>query len=59
MRIAYDSKKKELTIVVEIDEKGRTSASGKSLLHFTTGGNTPISVDGKVMKLGINLYSQP
>ena len=40
------------------DSKGRLSASGKSTIHATTGGNKAISINGEVHMYGSNLYKK-
>jgi hypothetical protein len=43
----------ELVIRVNLKEKGRESASGKSMVIASTEGNADV---GNGMKLGLNLY---
>jgi len=46
-----------LTITVDISKELGPSASGKTTLIASSGGNTPIELlDGRVVKLGLNLY---
>jgi len=51
-------KEGKLVIEIEYDKKGFKSQSGKSLVHASTKGNMPVSLDGKVIKIGINAYSE-
>jgi hypothetical protein len=51
-------KEGKLVITLDYDKKGITSVSGKSMLHASTKGNTPVSLDGKVVKIGVNAYSE-
>lgn len=48
----------KLVITMDYDKKGSESMSGKSLVHASTRGNTPVSLDGKVVKIGVNAYSE-
>jgi hypothetical protein len=48
----------KLVITMDYDKKGSASMSGKSLVHASTRGNTPVSLDGKVVKIGVNAYSE-
>jgi hypothetical protein len=46
-----------LTITVDISKELGPSASGKTTLIASSGGNTPITLnDGREVKLGLNLY---
>jgi hypothetical protein len=47
-----------LTIEIEINAKPVLSASGKSRIVATSGGNQtmPIEVDGKPLVIGLNAY---
>ena len=49
-----------LTITVTLDEAGEVSASGKSLVHASTRGNTDtgIKVGGKSLIVGLNAYTR-
>ena len=46
------------TLVIEISlaDKGEVSESGKSTVIASTGGNTPIVIDGVEHYLGVNFY---
>lgn len=50
---------KDGSIIIKLpySEKGKESKSGKSLVHATTNGNKEYTVDGKTLKIGINVFS--
>lgn len=53
---------KDNTLFIEIDlEKPRPSASGKTLVVATSGGNisTAAQVNGKSVTIGLNAYIKP
>jgi hypothetical protein len=54
----YDAAKKELTIVLKVNEAGSPSVSGKTLVLSSTHGNQPlgINIDGKAVIAGVNVY---
>lgn len=60
MEAKYDAKTKTLTLTLPLDEKGRPSSSGKTIVHATTGGNmaTTVSVNGKPLIVGVNAYTK-
>jgi len=49
---------KTITLVLDYDENGTTSASGKSLRLASTQGNKPCEVmnNGKPVMVGVNCY---
>lgn len=50
-----DSKKKELTITVDLSKEFGKSSSGKNIIIASTEGNTTVDgVDG--VKIGLNIY---
>ena len=58
MMNAQISKEGKLVITMDFDKAGKVSVSGKSLVHATTNGNKAVSLDGKVMYIGVNAYSK-
>jgi len=58
MMNAQISKDGKLVITMEFSKEGKVSVSGKSLVHATTNGNKPLSIDGKVIYIGVNAYSK-
>lgn len=48
---------KQLVITIDYDAKGNPSASGKSMVHSSTNGNTAVAIDGKVLKIGVNAFT--
>lgn len=58
MKTTYDSKTKQLTIVLDVAESFEPSASGKTLTVASTHGNTPteVKINGKVLTIGVNAY---
>lgn len=56
-----DKSKKELHLVLDLDEEGRPSASGKTKVVATSQGNQPTDqqVNGKVLVVGVNAYYKP
>ena len=55
---AQINKEGKLVVTLDFDKAGKMSVSGKSLVHATTNGNKPLSLDGKVIYIGINAYSK-
>lgn len=51
-------KDKKLIIEIDLDEKRKPSASGKSLVVASTRGNvtTDVKVDGKPLVVAVNAY---
>lgn len=60
MDFKFDEKTGKLTIVVDLNVAGDKSASGKSLVHASTRGNTDtgIKVGGKSLIVGLNGYTR-
>jgi hypothetical protein len=55
---AQINKEGKLVVTLDFDKAGKMSVSGKSLVHATTNGNKPLSLDGKVIYIGVNAYSK-
>ena len=53
MENTIEVKDGRLIINVALDTQGKRSASGKSVIYYSTGGNITV---GDGYKLGINLY---
>lgn len=56
----FDSKTGELTLKLKLDLKGRPSASGKTMVHFSTSGNQRMDnvlIGGAPLTIGINAYT--
>ena len=49
-----------LTIVIECNETGVDSASGKTMVHASTRGNVPVGVtfNGQALIIGLNAYTR-
>ena len=58
MMNAQISKEGKLVITMDFDKAGKVSVSGRSLVHATTNGNKAVSLDGKVIYIGVNAYSK-
>ena len=59
LKVTIDKKKKEMTIVIPINDPPTPSNSGKTLIVATTSGNAVISdveINGKPLTLGLNAY---
>ena len=58
MHVTYDKATKKLTIIMDVDEKGTPSSTGKSMKHASSGGNqaTAVQIGGKPLIVGINAY---
>lgn len=57
----YDKSKSELTLVMEMRKEAKASASGKTNVWATTGGNVVaegVTVDGKPLVVGVNAYTR-
>jgi hypothetical protein len=53
----YDSGKNKITVEIDCNPTPVMSATGKSLIVASSGGNKTIAnVDGKELKLGINAF---
>jgi len=50
----------KLVITMDLDEAGRRSGSGKTMVHASTHGNmaTTALVNGKPLILGVNAYTK-
>lgn len=50
----------KLMIVMDFDEAGTPSASGKTMVHASTRGNmtTTAMVNGKPLTIGVNAYTK-
>lgn len=50
----------KLMIVMDFDETGTPSASGKTMVHASTRGNmtTTALVNGKPLTIGVNAYTK-
>lgn len=58
--LSYDPKTGKATVELQLDLKGRTSASGKTMVHYSTNGNKPIAeivIGGQPLVVGINAYT--
>lgn len=53
VQAALSADGKTLSIQVDLSQEGKPSASGKSMVIATTGGNIPVA-DG--IKMGLNIY---
>lgn len=51
-------KGKELIITLDYDKDGVASKSGKSKIHASTHGNQAITVAGRTLHVGANVYSK-
>jgi hypothetical protein len=51
-------KEGKLVLTLDYDKKGTLSKSEKSMVHASTNGNLPVSVDSKVVYIGVNCYSK-
>ena len=51
----FDEKTKELILKVRLTKKGM-SKSGQNMSFGTTNGNQPININGKVIKVGLNIF---
>lgn len=53
-------KANKLIITLDLNEKGTPSGSGKTMVHASTHGNTPttVQIGGKVLILGVNAYTK-
>lgn len=49
-----------LILTIPFSEKGRDSASGKTMVHATTSGNVEsgVMVNGKPLVIGVNAYTK-
>lgn len=59
--LKFDAKTGTLTLELQLDMKGRKSASGKTDVHFSTSGNqslADVQVNGKPLTIGINAYTK-
>jgi len=48
-----------VTLVIMFAAKPKPSASGKTLIDFSTRGNQVIDVGGRLITAGINMYHKP
>ena len=50
----------KLIITLDLDQTGKPSASGKTMVHATTHGNikTGMEVNGKPLIIGVNAYTK-
>ena len=50
----------KLIITLELDQDGKRSATGKTIVHATTHGNikTGVEVNGKPLIIGVNAYTK-
>jgi hypothetical protein len=55
--INLDVKEEKLIITIDLNNKGITSASGKSIVIASTEGNIPIPNKPEI-KLGLNVYTK-
>ncbi len=59
MEAKYDEKAKQLTLTLHVDLKaGTRSASGKSVVLYSTRGNKPLDCLGAGTYVGINIYTK-
>lgn len=60
MKATHDAKAGTLTLVLDLDPKGRPSTSGKTVIHATSGGNmaTTVNIGGKPLVVGFNAYTK-
>jgi hypothetical protein len=58
MDIKLNQAKDTLTIVLPYNstDAAPVSSSGKSLLRASTGGNQAVAVDGRQIKVGVNVF---
>jgi hypothetical protein len=58
MDIKLSQDKKTLTIVLPYNggDDAPVSSSGKSMLRASTGGNQAVAVDGRQIKVGVNVF---
>lgn len=57
VKVSRDGNK--LTLVVELDKPVGMSKSGKNMLLGTTGGTHKVTVDGKTIHIGLNVWTEP
>lgn len=60
MKVELSSDKKSIVITLPL-QKGKPSASGKTVVVATTGGNqqTAVNVEDKPVVVGVNVYYKP
>lgn len=59
MDAQYDAKSKLLTLTVPVDPaQGVRSASGKTMVLFSTRGNKPLPHVGENVYIGLNIYKK-
>ena len=61
MKVTIDKEKKEMTIIIPLQEPVRPSASGKTMVVASTRGNTQADCeyDGHPITIGLNAYYKP
>jgi|TARA_R100000049_G_C1933848_1_gene77680 hypothetical protein len=52
-----DKTKVTIELPYSTAENATPSASGKSLTRASTRGNQPVSLDGEVVKVGVNMFT--
>ena len=59
MKCQLNREKTELTIVISYrnGDDAPTSSSGKSVIRASTNGNQPVALDGRQVRLGLNVLS--
>jgi hypothetical protein len=56
--LRYEVRDGRLILSIPFDKDGVPSSTGKTTIHASTRGNQPISVDGHVVHVGVNVYSK-
>jgi hypothetical protein len=58
VNVTLNRDKSEVTITLpyKAGDDASISASGKSLIRASTGGNQPVALDGQQVRVGVNIF---
>lgn len=58
MKCSLNRDKTELTVVLPYlaGDDAKISQSGKSIIRATTSGNQPVALDGRQVRVGLNVF---
>ena len=56
IKLSQDKKTLTISLAYNAGDDAPVSSSGKSMLRASTGGNQAVAVDGKQIKVGVNVF---
>lgn len=57
--VTAEVKGSKVILTLDLSGSGTPSTSGKTMVIASTHGNQPVKVNGKVFKVGVNVFTKP